>query len=62
MAIRSDTQSSLPRTSSPPASMIDQIAGAIAKAEGARFETDRARLRGLALAGLRRSCRTRQPI
>lgn len=41
------------RTTSPAMSMVDQIAGAIATADGALFENDPARFRRLALAALK---------
>ena len=41
------------RSSSPSTSMIDQIAAAIAKADGARFEDDPTRFTRLALAALK---------
>lgn len=43
----------MPRSPTPSNSMIDQIATAIAKADGARFEDDPKRFRRLALAALK---------
>src|ERR1700744_1501221 len=43
----------MPRSPSPSTGMIEQIARAIARADGVRFESDPARFRRLALAALK---------
>ena len=55
------TDATMPRSSSPTLSMVEQIARDIATADGARFEDDRARFRKLALAALKPLARPTEP-